>query len=112
MRIKSDASAAPSRTARAGARPGARPATAGAASPPLPGGGSLPTAVHRPAGAQRMKIVVCVKHVPDLQADRRFTDDGRVDREGVDDTLNELDENAVEAALRLVEAAGGEVIAL
>lgn len=59
-----------------------------------------------------MKIVVCVKHVPDLQADRRFTDDGRVDREGVDGTLNELDENAVEAALRLVEAAGGEVIAL
>ena len=38
--------------------------------------------------------------------------DGRVDREGVDGTLNELDENAVEAALRLVEAAGGEVIAL
>ena len=56
-----------------------------------------------------MKIVVCVKHVPDLQADRQFTDDGRVDRTGGDGTLNELDENAVEAAVTLVEQHGGEV---
>ena len=59
-----------------------------------------------------MRIVVCVKHVPDLQAERRFTADGRVDREGTDGALNELDENAVEAALRLVEAHGGEVVVL
>lgn len=59
-----------------------------------------------------MKIVVCVKHVPDVQADRRFTDAGRVDRTQGDGTLNELDENAVEAALALVEAHGGEVVAL
>lgn len=59
-----------------------------------------------------MKIVVCVKHVPDLQAERRFTADGRVDREGADGTLNELDENAIEAALRLVEAHGGDVTVL
>jgi electron transfer flavoprotein beta subunit len=59
-----------------------------------------------------MKIVVCVKHVPDVQADRRFTDDGLVDRTQGDGTLNELDENAVEAALALVEAHGGEVVAL
>lgn len=59
-----------------------------------------------------MKIVVCVKHVPDLQAERRFTDEGRVDRTQGDGTLNELDENAVEAAVSLVEAHGGEVVVL
>lgn len=59
-----------------------------------------------------MRIVVCVKHVPDLQAERGFTADGRVDREGTDGALNELDENAVEAALRLVEVHGGDVTVL
>lgn len=59
-----------------------------------------------------MRIVVCVKHVPDLQADRGFTDQGRVDRGQGDGTLNELDENAVEAAVSLVEAHGGEVVAV
>ena len=57
-----------------------------------------------------MKIVVCVKHVPDLQADRRLTDEGWMDRSQGDGTLNELDENAVEAAVALVEAEGGEVV--
>ncbi len=56
-----------------------------------------------------MRIVVCVKHVPDVQSERGFVA-GRVDRS--EGTLNELDENAVEAALRLVEADGGEVVAL
>ncbi|AEI12918.1 electron transfer flavoprotein subunit beta/FixA family protein [Cellulomonas gilvus] len=57
-----------------------------------------------------MKIVVCVKHVPDIQSDRRLVD-GRTARDGGDGTLNELDENALEAALALVEAAGeGEVV--
>jgi electron transfer flavoprotein beta subunit len=59
-----------------------------------------------------MKIVVCVKHVPDVQSDRRFTHRGRVDRSRGDGTLNELDENAIEAALVLAEATGGEVTAL
>jgi len=58
-----------------------------------------------------MKIVVCVKHVPDLLGDRGFVD-GRVDRSQGDSTLSELDEHAVEAALALVEAAGGEVTVL
>jgi electron transfer flavoprotein beta subunit len=58
-----------------------------------------------------MKIVVCVKHVPDLLGDRGFVD-GRVDRSQGDSTLSELDEHAVEAALTLVEAAGGEVTVL
>lgn len=58
-----------------------------------------------------MKIVVCVKHVPDIQAERAIGPDARVVR-GEDDVLNELDENAVEAALVLAEEHGGEVVAL
>lgn len=57
-----------------------------------------------------MRIIVCVKHVPDADSDRRI-EDGRIVR-GEDDALNELDENAVEAAVSLVEENGGEVIAL
>lgn len=57
-----------------------------------------------------MRIVVCVKHVPDADSDRRI-EDGRMVR-GEDDVLNELDENAVEAAVSLVEENGGEVVAL
>ncbi|GAA3806085.1 electron transfer flavoprotein subunit beta/FixA family protein [Cellulomonas soli] len=59
-----------------------------------------------------MRIVVCVKHVPDIQSDRTLGADGRTVRDGGDGTLNELDENALEAALTLVEAHGGEVVAL
>jgi electron transfer flavoprotein beta subunit len=59
-----------------------------------------------------MKIVVCVKHVPDLQSDRRLTDEGRIDRSQGDGTLNELDENAVEAAVVLAETLGAEVTVL
>ncbi len=58
-----------------------------------------------------MRIVVCVKHVPDLMSERRLGDDGRVQREE-DGTLNELDENAVEAALVLAQAHDAEVVAV
>ena len=57
-----------------------------------------------------MKIVVCIKHVPDVQSERRI-EEGRLVR-GEEDVLNELDENAVEAAVSLAEDSGGEVIAL
>ncbi len=51
-----------------------------------------------------MKIVVCVKYVPDAQGDRRFSDaDLTVDRAGTDGILSELDEYAVEEALQLAE---------
>ncbi|WP_432510276.1 electron transfer flavoprotein subunit beta/FixA family protein [Kineococcus sp. SYSU DK001] len=53
-----------------------------------------------------MRVVVCVKHVPDLQSPRSLGDDGRLVRGGDDDTLNELDEDALEAGLRTAEAAG------
>lgn len=56
------------------------------------------------------KIVVAVKFVPDATGDRRFDgSDFTVDRVGVDGLLSELDEYAVEQALRVVEESGGEV---
>ncbi|GAB3253662.1 electron transfer flavoprotein subunit beta/FixA family protein [Kineosporia babensis] len=59
-----------------------------------------------------MNIVVCVKYVPDAQADRAFSpDDNTTDRE-VDGLLSELDEYPVEEALKLAEATDGKVIAL
>jgi electron transfer flavoprotein beta subunit len=57
-----------------------------------------------------MKIVVCVKYVPDAQGDRRFADDGTVDRAGTDGILSELDEYAVEEALKLAEAGGDSTV--
>ncbi len=59
-----------------------------------------------------MKIVVCVKHVPDAQAERTFDSDSTTDRTNVDGLLSELDEYAVEEALKIVESVEGEVIAL
>jgi electron transfer flavoprotein beta subunit len=60
-----------------------------------------------------MNIVVCVKHVPDATADRKFESDNTVDRVGVDGLLSELDEYAVEQALQLAEKnEGSEVTAL
>ncbi len=57
-----------------------------------------------------MNIVVCVKHVPDATADRTFDPaDNTVDRAAVDGLLSELDEYAVEEALKIVEAGEGEV---
>ncbi|GAA1989712.1 electron transfer flavoprotein subunit beta/FixA family protein [Isoptericola halotolerans] len=50
-----------------------------------------------------MRIVVLVKYVPDINAERKFAD-CRVVRDPSEGTLNELDENALEAALRIVEA--------
>jgi electron transfer flavoprotein beta subunit len=57
-----------------------------------------------------MNIIVCVKHVPDATADRKFEDDNTVDRVGVDGLLSELDEYAVEQALQLKEKAEGDEV--
>lgn len=59
-----------------------------------------------------MNIVVCVKYVPDAQGDRGFEADSTTDRESVDGLLSELDEYAVEEALKIVEAGEGEVTVL
>ena len=59
-----------------------------------------------------MNIVVCVKYVPDAQADPHFSpSDNTTDRAG-DGLLCELDEYAVEEALKLADADGGEVTVL
>ncbi|MDQ8705664.1 electron transfer flavoprotein subunit beta/FixA family protein [Streptomyces sp. LHD-70] len=50
-----------------------------------------------------LRIVVCVKYVPDATGDRHFTDDLTVDRDDVDGLLSELDEYAVEQALQIAE---------
>nr|MDQ6935578.1 electron transfer flavoprotein subunit beta [Actinomycetota bacterium] len=53
-----------------------------------------------------MKIVVCVKYVPDATADRHFESDNTVDRTGTPGLLSELDEYAVEQALQVKEREG------
>ncbi|MDT0494268.1 electron transfer flavoprotein subunit beta/FixA family protein [Streptomyces griseus] len=57
-----------------------------------------------------LRIVVCVKYVPDATGDRGFADDLTVDREDVDGLLSELDEYAVEQALQIADAADGAEI--
>lgn len=57
-----------------------------------------------------MRIVVCVKHVPDAQSNRRLEGGALV--RGEEDSLNDLDENAIEAAVAAKENHGGEVIAV
>jgi electron transfer flavoprotein beta subunit len=60
-----------------------------------------------------MNIVVLVKQVPDTWADKRLDPvDKTLDRDAVDAVVNEMDEYAVEEALRLTEAHGGEVTVL
>lgn len=60
--------------------------------------------------AGTVKIVVCVKQVPDLHSHRALAD-GRIVR-GERDVLNELDEYAVEAAVSLAEQCTGTVTAV
>jgi electron transfer flavoprotein beta subunit len=60
-----------------------------------------------------MNIVVLVKQVPDTWAERKLSDgDKTLDRAAVDVVMNEIDEYAVEEALRIKEAQGGEVTIL
>ena len=62
-------------------------------------------------GVTPVKIAVCVKQVPDTWAEKKLrVDTSTLDRESADGVLNELDEYAVEQALQLVEAQGGEVV--
>jgi len=54
-----------------------------------------------------VKIVVCVKQVPDSWAEKKLSPEKVLDRASADAVLNDLDEYAVEEALRIVEANGG-----
>jgi electron transfer flavoprotein beta subunit len=60
-----------------------------------------------------MNIVVCVKQVPDTGMERKLRpEDSTLDREATDGLINELDEYAIEEALQIAEAQGGEVTIL
>lgn len=54
-----------------------------------------------------LRIAVLVKHVPDTQFDRHLNGDDRT-TDRAESILSELDEYALEAALQLVEAHGGD----
>jgi electron transfer flavoprotein beta subunit len=57
-----------------------------------------------------VKIVVCIKQVPATGADKRYTDDLRLDRAGAEATINPLDEYAIEQALRLADDGAAESV--
>jgi electron transfer flavoprotein beta subunit len=60
-----------------------------------------------------MNIVVLVKQVPDSGSDRSLrSDDKTVDRGSASNVINEMDEYAIEEALKIQEAVGGEVTVL
>ncbi|HEU0241704.1 MAG TPA: electron transfer flavoprotein subunit beta/FixA family protein [Micromonosporaceae bacterium] len=60
-----------------------------------------------------MNIVVLVKQVPDSGAERNLrSDDKTVDRASASNVINEMDEYAIEEALKIKEAHGGEVTVL
>ena len=59
-----------------------------------------------------MRIVVLMKPVPDTTGQERLGPEFRVDRTAAPAVVNANDEYAVEAALKLVEAGGGEVTLL
>ena len=57
-----------------------------------------------------MNIVVLVKQVPDTYSERKLADaDHTLDRDAADAVLDEINERAVEEALLIKEAQGGEV---
>jgi len=65
---------------------------------------------HARAGKLRaMQVVVLVKYVPEPNGTPTLGEDHLLVREGVDGALDPGDEYAIEAALRIVEAEGGEV---
>ena len=61
-----------------------------------------------------MKIAVCVKRVPDMEARFRIAGDGTsVDQAGLKFDFSDFDAYAVEVALQLKEKAGrGEIVAI
>ena len=56
-----------------------------------------------------MKIIVCVKQVPDAKDVRLDPETNTLAREGVESIINPYDQHALEAAVALKEAVGGEV---
>jgi len=56
-----------------------------------------------------MKIIVCVKQVPDAKDVRLDPETNTLAREGVESIMNPYDQHALEAAVALKEAVGGQV---
>ena len=56
-----------------------------------------------------MKIVVCVKQVPDTKGGVKFNPDGTLDRSAMLAIMNPDDKAGLEAALRLKDQYGAEV---
>ncbi len=56
-----------------------------------------------------MKIVVCVKQVPDTKAGVKFKPDGTLDRAAMKSIMNPDDKAGLEAALRIKDEMGAEV---
>jgi len=59
-----------------------------------------------------MRIIVCIKQVPDSGEVRFDKETHTMIREGLPSIINPFDENAIEAALQLREEHGGEVIVI
>ena len=59
-----------------------------------------------------MNIVVLVKQVPDSGSERSLAGDNTVERQSANNVINEMDEYAIEEALKIQEAHGGEVTIL
>ena len=62
----------------------------------------------RQEAAVAVKIVVCVKQVPDSWAEKKLNpSDNTLDRDSADAVVNELDEYGIEEALQIQERLGG-----
>lgn len=59
-----------------------------------------------------MKIIVCIKQVPDAKDVRLDPETNTLAREGVDSIMNPFDQHALEAGVSLKESCGGEVTVL
>ena len=56
-----------------------------------------------------MKIIVCIKQVPDTKAGVKFKPDGTLDRNAMKSIMNPDDKAGLEAALRIKDENGAEV---
>jgi electron transfer flavoprotein beta subunit len=59
-----------------------------------------------------LNVVVCVKQVPDTAAEKKLNTELRLERTGIENIPNPFDEYAIEEALKIKEAKGGQVTAL
>jgi len=63
-------------------------------------------------GDSVVKVIVCVKQVPDMTEAKMDRETNTIIREGVSSIINPYDIHAIEEALRLKESMGGSVTIL